>query len=117
MVFMFMKGTTKEIEAKLKTYTGDDKEELSKSFKEWKQTCIKKVTESSAKMKEEYKAKKEEKDAAALKTMDSSGDGTIQLNEFLSAMEDSTFADALIGMDIQGDLPDPPECLNKIMEM
>merc|ERR1712046_378637 len=48
---------------------------------------MKKMMEKS---KEDYLANKAERDAAAFKVVDTSGDGTLQENEFLAAFEPET---------------------------
>lgn len=74
------------------TYDKDNPDQFTQScftrLNAWKdmQEMIKAVEEETREMRTDYQKNKAERDAAGFKVIDSSGDGTIQLNEFVAAL-------------------------------
>merc|ERR1711976_1054617 len=66
-----------------KDISDEEKSQAIASMKEGIQETIKEQKAATAQQVEEYKANKAERDAAAFKVVDTSGDGTLQREEFL----------------------------------
>lgn len=70
-----------------KDLSDEEKAKAIAGMKEGLQETINEQKAATAKQVEEYKANKAERDAAAFKVVDTSGDGTMQREEFLDALK------------------------------